>query len=172
MEASGHDATWLRTGELLFAKGSDVFRADHDGGNARKILTAAGIVGGMQVSPDGLRLRYTVSLSTVGVYSLWEASADGTNPHPMLPPGWNQPPQECCGNWTSDGRYFVFQSTRNGLSSLWVLPDENPFWHKVNRDPIQLTTGPLNFGRPSQVEMAKSCSQGLATARGNGPLRR
>ena len=63
MEITGHDATWLPTGELLFAKGSDVFRADHDGGNARKILTAAGIVGGIKLSPDGSRLRYTVSLS-------------------------------------------------------------------------------------------------------------
>ena len=148
METTGHDATWLPTGELLFAKGSDVFRADHDGGNARKILTAAGIVGGIKLSPDGSRLRYTVSLSTAGVSSLWEARADGTSPHPMLSPDWNTPPQECCGNWTSDGRYFVFQSTRNGLSSLWVLPDQNPFWRRVSRDPMQLTTGPINFGSP------------------------
>jgi len=148
MESTGHDATWLPTGELLFAKGSDVFRADHDGGNARKILTAAGIVGGIKLSPDGSRLRYTVSLNTVGVSALWEARADGTNPHPMLSPDWNKPPQECCGNWTSDGRYFVFQSTRDGLSSLWVLPDQNPFPRRVSRDPVQLTTGPLNFGFP------------------------
>jgi hypothetical protein len=66
----------------------------------------------------------------------------------MLSPDWNKPPQECCGSWTSDGRYFVFQSTRNGLSSLWVLPDQNPFWRRVSRDPMQLTTGPINFGSP------------------------
>ncbi len=148
MEITGHDATWLPTGELLFAEGSDVFRADHDGGNARKILTAAGIVGGIKLSPDGSRLRYTVSLVSAGVSSLWEARADGTSPHPLLSPDWNTPPQECCGNWTSDGRYFVFQSTRNGLSSLWVLPDQNPFWRRVSRDPMQLTTGPINFGSP------------------------
>jgi hypothetical protein len=69
MQTTGHDATWLPTGEPLFAKGSDVFRADHDGGNARKILTATGIVGGIKLSPDGSRLRYTVSLNTVSVSS-------------------------------------------------------------------------------------------------------
>jgi len=148
METIGHDAAWLPDGELLFAKGSDVFRAEHDGGNARKLLTAAGIVSGMRLSPDGSRMRYTVTLNTVGVSSLWEAGADGTNPHPLLPPDWNKPPQECCGNWTADGRYFVFQSIRDGLSSLWVLPDQNPFWRRVTRDPVQLTTGPLNFGSP------------------------
>jgi serine/threonine protein kinase/Tol biopolymer transport system component len=148
METIGHDAAWLPDGELLFAKGSDVFRAEHDGGNARKLLTAAGIVSGIRLSPDGSRMRYTVTLNTVAVSSLWEARVDGTNPHPLLPPDWNKPPQECCGNWTADGRYFVFQSIRDGLSSLWVLSDQNPFWRRVTRDPVQMTTGPLNFGSP------------------------
>ena len=148
IEPIGHDATWLPDGDLLFAKGSDVYRAEHDGRNPRKLLTAAGIVGGMRLSLDGSRMRYTVSSNTVGVSSLWEARADGTNPHPLLPPDWNKPPQECCGNWTADGRYFVFQGVRDGLSSLWVLPDQNPFWRRVSRDPVQLTTGPLNFGYP------------------------
>ena len=148
MQAIGHDAVWLPNGELLFAKGSDVFRAEHDGGNPRKLFTAAGIVSNMRLSPDGSRLRYTVSLNTVNVSSLWQARADGTDPHLLLSPGWNNPPQECCGNWTADGRYFVFQSTRNGLSSLWVLPDQNSFWRRPAREPVQLTTGPLNFSLP------------------------
>jgi serine/threonine protein kinase/Tol biopolymer transport system component len=148
IEIVGHDASWLPDGMLVFGKGSDVFRAEHDGRNARKLLTATGIPSGIRLSPDGSRIRFTVTLTAVGVSSLWEARADGINPHPLLLPNWNNPPQECCGNWTSDGRYFVFQSTRNGLSSLWALPDQNPYWRKVIRDPMQLTTGPLNFGSP------------------------
>jgi eukaryotic-like serine/threonine-protein kinase len=148
MEVMGHDAAWLPDGKLVFAKGPDVFRAEHDGRNARKLLTANGIPSGLRLSPDGSRIRFTVTLNAVGVSSLWEARADGTNPHPLLLPTWNDPPQECCGNWTSDGKYFVFQSTHNGLSSLWALADQNPFWRKVTRDPVQLTSGPLNFGSP------------------------
>jgi serine/threonine protein kinase/Tol biopolymer transport system component len=147
LETVGHDADWLPNGQLLFAKGGDVFLADHDGGNARKLLTTPGIVGGMRLSPDGSRIRYTVSLLAVGESSLWEARADGTNPHSLLP-NWNNPPQECCGNWTADGNYYIFQSVRNGLSSLWVMPDQNPLWRRIPRDPVQLTTGPLNFGNP------------------------
>ena len=134
--------------KLLFAKGLDIFRAEHDGKNARKLLTAAGSPGGIRLSPDGSRIRFTVTLFDRGVSSLWEARADGTNPHLLLSPNWNNPPQECCGNWTSDGAYFVFQSTRNGLSSLWVLADHNSFWRKAARAPLQLTTGPVNFGAP------------------------
>ena len=148
MEVIGHDATWLPDGNLVFAKGSDVFRVEHDGRNARKLLTAAGIPSGIRLSPDGSRIRFTVTLSAVGVSSLWEARADGTDLHPLLAPDWNIPAQECCGNWTSDGEYFVFQSTRNGLSGLWALADHSRFWHKVARAPVQLTSGPLNFGVP------------------------
>ncbi len=153
MEAMGHDGTWLPDGKLMLSRGSDIFRAEDDGRDARKILTVAGSPREIRLSPDGSRIRFTVTLNTValnavGVSSLWEARSDGTNPHPLLPPGWNDPPQECCGNWTSDGRYFVFQSTRNGLSSIWALADQKPFWHKGSADPMQLTTGPLDFGSP------------------------
>jgi Tol biopolymer transport system component/predicted Ser/Thr protein kinase len=157
METMGHDAAWLPDGKLMFAKGSDVFLAEHDGSNAHKLLTATGPPSGIRLSPDGSRIRFTVTAAFVGGVSssLWEARADGTNPHPLLLPSWNTPPQECCGNWTSDGEYFVFQSTRNGLSSLWALADKYPFWRKVTRDPVQLTTGPLNFGSPLPSRVGK-----------------
>jgi serine/threonine protein kinase/Tol biopolymer transport system component len=145
---TGHDAMWLPNGELLFARGNDLFRADHDGGNARKVLSSDGVIGGMRLSPDGTRVRYTVSLTIFGASALWEARADGTNPHLLLPSTWNNPPRECCGNWTSDGGYYVFESSRDGLASLWALADRSPFWRKVSHDPVQLTTGPLNFSFP------------------------
>src|SRR5947207_559161 len=148
METAGHDAAWLPDGRLVLGKGSDIFLAEHDGSNAHKLLTAPSPPSGIRLSPDGSPIRFTVTAAFVGgVSSLWEARADGTNPHPLLP-NWNNPPQECCGNWTSTGEYFIFQSTRNGLSSLWAIANQHPFWRKASRDPVQLTTGPVNFGSP------------------------
>jgi serine/threonine protein kinase/WD40 repeat protein len=147
-EIKGHDATWLPDGNLLLAKGFDLFHAERDGRNARKLLTAPGIVSDISLSPDGSRLRYTVGQSSLGAYSLWEARADGTNPHPLLVPGWNNPAQECCGYWTTDGKYYLFRSMREGLYSIWALADKAPFWYKLPHDPVQLTTGPLNFSNP------------------------
>jgi len=148
MDIKGHDATWLLDGTLMFAQGSDLFHAEHDGKNARRLLTAAGRVSDISLSPDGRRIRYTVGLYSVGTSSLWEAQADGKSPHPLLPENWNTPPQECCGYWTANGKYYLFRSIQNGLSSIWALADKAPFWHKLAREPVQLTTGPLNFNFP------------------------
>src|SRR5438874_2148576 len=63
MEVMGHDAAWLPDGKLVFAKGSDVFLAEHDGSNAHKLLTAPGPPGGFRLSPDGSRLRFTVGFA-------------------------------------------------------------------------------------------------------------
>jgi eukaryotic-like serine/threonine-protein kinase len=147
MEITGHDGTWLPNGKLMFAKGSDIFLAAHDGSNAQKLLTAAGRPFQIRLSPDGKRIRFHVVDLPTNASSLWEAKSDGSNLHPLLA-NWNNPPSECCGNWTADGRYFLFFSSRNGVNSIWALPDKYPFWRKVTRTPTQLTTGPLSFGNP------------------------
>jgi len=71
-----------------------------------------------------------------GSSSLWEVASDGTSLHPLLP-GWNSPSSECCGTWTPDGNYFVFQSRG---STLWVMREKNGFLRKRSPQPIQLTT--------------------------------
>ena len=63
----------------------------------------------------------------------------GKHLHPLLP-DWSTPESECCGSWTEDGRYFVFQSEHEGGSNLWML-GKGP-------GAIQLTNGPLQFGAP------------------------
>ena len=92
-------------------------------------------------------MRFTVGDSFTTNSSLWEARNDGSDVHPLLP-GWNNPSQECCGNWTPDGRYYVFQSIRGGTSNIWALPERSSFWRKRSHGPVQLTAGPLNFSNP------------------------
>jgi Tol biopolymer transport system component len=60
-------------------------------------------------------------------------------------PGWNKPAAECCGNWTPDGKYFVFQSRRNGAINLWAICEETELFRKNIRGPTQLTTGPMRI---------------------------
>src|SRR5262249_29394796 len=76
-----------------------------------------------------------------GSGSVWEARADGGDPHPLLP-GWTGPPR-CCGGWTADGRYFVFEAGGN----LWARPEARSLFRRTTDAPTQLTFGPLLFSR-------------------------
>jgi len=117
-----------------------------DGANARKLVTVAGIPFWLRSAPDGRVLRFTIGNPEAEVRSLWEVSADGSNLHPLLP-AWNEPSTECCGSWSPDGKYFVFQSSRNGRNNIWVLTERN-YLFRLQREPRQLTAGPMNFTAP------------------------
>ncbi|MDQ2843154.1 MAG: hypothetical protein M3Y72_19375 [Acidobacteriota bacterium] len=68
--------------------------------------------------------------------------------HPILP-GWNQVPSECCGNWTPDGRYFVFQSTRDGKTEIWATKEKQVLLSRASGEPVQLTAGQINSLAPT-----------------------
>ena len=95
--------------ELLFANGHDLYIATANGTESKKFASLPGFSCWPRWSPDGSRLRISVVDPDTESTSLWEIQADGSHPHALLP-GWNNPPQECCGDWTPDGRYFIFQS--------------------------------------------------------------
>jgi serine/threonine protein kinase/Tol biopolymer transport system component len=142
------DAAWFPDGQrIVYARDSDLYVARSDGSEARKLLAVAGRAWWPRISPDGARIRFTAADHSTGVRSLWEVSVDGKNPRPLLP-GWNRPSAECCGNWTPDGKYFLFQSTRNGRTDIWALRDEASLFRKREREPVQSTTGPLNYWAP------------------------
>jgi Tol biopolymer transport system component/DNA-binding winged helix-turn-helix (wHTH) protein len=147
-EMLAHAATWTADGEwITYAKGSELFQVKNDGSGSRKLLGVTGRIDWPRWSPDGARLRFTVLDARTQSPKLWEAAADGANPHPLLP-DWNKPEGECCGNWSADGKYFVFASARNRLSNIWVLWEESGPFARANPEPVQLTFGPMNFHAP------------------------
>jgi Tol biopolymer transport system component len=145
--ADAGGALWTPDGHLVFSRGNDLYIAEHDGANPRKFAAAPDIPNWVRFSPDRSRIRFEVANIANGTVSLYEARSDGTNMHPLFP-GLNNPPIECCANWTPDGRYFIFRSIRDGASNIWIVPENNSWWRKVSREPIQLTTGPLQFNDP------------------------
>ncbi|HET6180132.1 MAG TPA: protein kinase [Candidatus Sulfotelmatobacter sp.] len=142
-----HYAIWAPNGDLLFAKGNDLYLAAHDGSNPHKLLTAPERPFAMSYSPDGSRISFTVSNPINTVNALWEARSDGSGMHPLLP-GWNNPSAECCGHWTPDGKYFVFESLRQGSTNIWIMRDHTDWWRRASLEPVQLTTGPMQFDLP------------------------
>lgn len=144
-----HDSTWMPDGQrLLVASGNELTVVGADGSDPHRLLSVQGLAFWLRWSPDGKRLRFTVRDSKRQTAELWEANADGSNLHPLLP-GWSQPASECCGSWTPDGDYYVFQSSRDGTghSQIWALR-ERP-WYRANSKPQQITDGPLDYQAPA-----------------------
>jgi Tol biopolymer transport system component/predicted Ser/Thr protein kinase len=143
------DASWAPDGQTIaFTKGSSLSLVRSDGTGAHTILKLDGNPGWIRWSPDGKKLRFTVTdPKTPTTQSLWEAGSDGSAPHPLLK-GWNNPPSECCGNWTADGKYFVFQSTHNSRTDIWAMSESRPLFRKHSQTPTQLTAGPMDFMGP------------------------
>ncbi len=144
--AIGHDGAWAPDGKLLFARDNDVYIGEHDGSKARKLISAPGVPTYLSVSPDASRLRFTIT-DVGNSSSLWEVTLDGSGLHSLLPE-WNGPASECCGRWTADGRYYVFESGRGGSRNVWIMADQSRSFRKITREPVQLTTGPLVFSNP------------------------
>jgi Tol biopolymer transport system component/DNA-binding winged helix-turn-helix (wHTH) protein len=139
---------WAPGNKVVFASGPDLFLAGQDGSGRRKLLTAPGMISSVGFSPDGTRIRMSVVDKLKFIGAIWEARADGSGLHELLP-GWQAIPQECCGTWTPDGRYYVFESFQRGLSKIWILPDTQPLLRKTPPVPVLLTTDPMNFYSPA-----------------------
>ena len=126
---------------------SALYLVNSEGTDQRKIAELPGTASFIRRSPDEKQLRLTIVDPKTLQSSLWELLKDGTSLHKILD-GWNPIPAECCGRWSSDGRWYVFQSARDGRTKIWALPEPSDLIDRKPREPIQLTAGPINSLAP------------------------
>jgi Tol biopolymer transport system component/DNA-binding winged helix-turn-helix (wHTH) protein len=126
---------------IIYGSEHDVFSVSRDGSSGRKLLTADSVPFGFRFSPDGRSFRFTEFDYRADSMTIMEASANGTGLHKLL--------DACCGSWTPDGRFFIFQNRINSRLDFWAMREDRAFpWWNTEHKPIQLTAGPLNFQSP------------------------
>lgn len=99
-------------------------------------------------SPDGSTIRFDRNAR------IYEVKADGSGFHEFLR-DWRPSSGRCCGQWTVDGNSFLFLSYDAPLSSDFALPPVSQLWTLDERrgllrraaEPVQLTSGPIRWGR-------------------------
>jgi Tol biopolymer transport system component len=141
---------WSQDGDsILYGQDNHIYKVDDSGEAPGKLLSAPGYIISLRASPNGKLLRFTVRDSNTGVQSLWESSGDGRNVHPFLP-GWSKVARhwgegENCGDWTPDGRYFVFRAVREGVESFWAIREKGGWFPSR---PVQLYATPDRLSDP------------------------
>jgi len=147
-EMAADDAAWSPSGDqLVSVKGHEIWITSAKGTNERKLAAVKGRPFGPRFSPDGQKIRFSVSDVETNTTALWEVGRDGSNLHEMLA-GWTKGHAVCCGVWNKDGKSYIFQATQNSpttITTLWVLPESGG-------EPKQLTDGPMSFGSPWPAE--------------------
>ena len=132
--------------KLVFMKDSvNMFSAKSDMSDAHKIASLAYRVYWIRFSPDGTRIRFTQELDHYA-NTLWELKLGDSEPYRLLQ-DWPVK-SSCCGSWTPDGKYFVFQARADNRTQLWAIENADNGGIESS-EPFQITTGAIDFLRPT-----------------------
>jgi Tol biopolymer transport system component len=143
----GEDGTWMPNGNLLVAHQNQLIQVTQSG-ESRKFAEVPNTnfsTWWLRWSPDARAIRFTVGSPSRS--AIWEASSDGKL-HQLLS-GWHEAGDPQQGNWTPDGKYYVFQApSPGGRWDIWGIRETGDLFHKVDRRPVPLTAGPLSLFSP------------------------
>jgi serine/threonine protein kinase/Tol biopolymer transport system component len=147
-DIEGEDGIQMPNGDLLIARDNQLTVVS-GAGDHRQFATVPATPAfayWLRWSPDGRALRFTVTNGSNN-FSQWEVAADGSNLHQLFSSlGVEGGPAH--GNWTPDGKYFLFSTFHGNRADLWAVRERSDSLHKVNQEPVQLTAGPLSFEAP------------------------
>jgi Tol biopolymer transport system component/DNA-binding winged helix-turn-helix (wHTH) protein len=141
-EAAGHDPAWSPDGrQIVFVRGRSVFTVHPDGTQLRELAHGPGLPHLPAWSPGGETIRFTMDRREDHTQAVWEMAADGSGLHAILASG-RQPASQSAGQWTADGRYFLFSGCDHRDCNLWAIREAWNWFRRAHHDPVQLTHGP------------------------------
>jgi dipeptidyl aminopeptidase/acylaminoacyl peptidase len=89
-----------------------------------EVLWAFGRVGGLQVSPDGKRVLYSVSYYSIpedkGNSELFVMNADGADKKQIT----ETAVREASAKWMNDNEHIAFLSSESGTMQLWIMKSD------------------------------------------------
>jgi Tol biopolymer transport system component len=134
------DAAWSPDGKFVAyaTLNGDLNLMNSDGTGAHRLTPVGGVADSLSWSPDSKTIRFTKDRS------LWEVTSSGSNLHRLLA-GWQASEGKCCGKWSPDGGIFVFVGPE---SQIFILDERRKLFGQSAEEPVQLTSGPVQWGTP------------------------
>jgi Tol biopolymer transport system component len=141
-----YDAAWAPDAKsIIYSADGVVYSTDLAGKFRRQLFSVPGNAFWFRWSPDGKRLRFTVIDKASEKTSIWEVLADGKNPHRLFP---NLQYHLCCGSWTPDGKFFLFQVRVDSMFQIWAQRDQSSYLFPARNRPYPLVFGAMSYRGP------------------------
>ena len=147
-----YDAAWYPDGKnIVYSADGVVYSTDKTGSSRRSLFAVPGNAYWFRWSPDGKRLRFTVIDKSTEETSLWEAAASGEQLHRLFPKVNNQ---LCCGSWTGDGKFFLFQAHVDSRFEVWAHREGGLYSYR--NKPFPLVAGAEDYRGPLTAKDGKT----------------
>jgi Tol biopolymer transport system component len=142
-----YDAAWYPDAKrILFSAEGLVYATDIEGSFRRQLFSVPGNAFWFRWSADGERLRFTVIDKKNEQTSIWEVAADGKEPHKLFP---ELKYHLCCGSWTQDGKFFLFQVRVESLFQIWAQRNQySNLLLPIRSQPFPLVSGAISYRGP------------------------
>jgi Tol biopolymer transport system component len=120
-----------------------------------------GVAGEISWSPDGSTIRFDRD------NSIWEITSSGSNLRQLLL-GRRPSDRTCCGRWSPDGGFFAFLGLgpAGPHSEIYALDERFGLFRSRAKEPIQLTSGPIDWDEPVLSKDGKKIFATGSTRRG------
>jgi eukaryotic-like serine/threonine-protein kinase len=127
-------------GRIIFSHGKDLFVADKDGSNTRKLISFPVGVDDVEVSPDSERILVIMEPGADGAFDMVAIAADGTSLKHIRRGARG----DCCFRWDADGNHVLYISRGRNRNDVWAFATRGGVSRRSN-EPARLTTGPLSY---------------------------
>ena len=145
-DIAAYDAAWYPDGKtILYSTAGDVYATDTYGKDRRLLFHVPGNAFWFKWSPDGKRVRFTVIDKHTEETSIWEVEAKNEKLRRLFP---EMHDFVCCGSWTMDGNFFLFQARVRNTFQIWAQRDQSGFVFPIPNKAFPLITGAVSYLSP------------------------
>ncbi|NJL94453.1 MAG: hypothetical protein HC915_12380 [Anaerolineae bacterium] len=111
-------------GSILYSASNnnqlDIFLADVNGRNQRRLTTSSANEAGAVFSPNGRLIAFHSYSGASGPADIWVMNADGTSPRRLT----SSPGDERNPVWSPDSTQLAYQNNEGGDYDIWIIPVE------------------------------------------------